>query len=577
MEKSVLKRLFGFLRDLTDQRKADPTSGDDPGDKWRPRLTMIEGGKGKGKWDGNERRKPCAVIGIPYSSDAADDTVEKEEESIMKHIAKYMFGIGAVLAAAFALSACGGGGGGTSSAGGTAGTGTPVVSAGTMTKGSVKANNVHFLASATAKIRQEDNGVIVEVQANQANEDRLLRNGMTVKVKGRINDNPATAEVEGEFEKVKPEPEARGRMELKQTGNNGIDDFSVNGRHVFTDDSTVFEDRSVSGTFTPIAFSNLSNTEKVEVHGGLDDLGNIHATRVERRNDNPNDEIKGTVSALVPGTSFTLTYGATSLTVTYSGATVTPAGASVANGNTVEVYGTFAAGTFTATKVHIEDLEDAEFEPVEGQEQRVEGFVSGFTGISATFKVGDTTVDASAAKFIGGSLVDLVNGVKVEAEGHHSVSILVASKIEFKRSRIVLEGLPTGQTATQVTVAGEIAVISSLTRNTYSGSGRMRVRGYEDKNGAIIADRLEDAGGGGGRDVIQARVTATNGSSSLTLLGTAYTAATGAVYQDVNNNVITASAFFAAVVPKSSANPGTLVKIKFSPGSTSYEEAELEN
>jgi hypothetical protein len=164
----------------------------------------------------------------------------------------------------------------------------------------------------------------------------------------------------------------------------------------------------------------------------------------------------------------------------------------------------------------------------------------------------------------------------VEAEGHHSVSTLVASKIEFKRSRIVLEGLPTGQTATQVTVAGKIAVISSLTRNTYT-SGRMRVRGYEDKTGAIIADRLEDAGGGGGRDVVQARVTATNGSSNLTLLGTLYSAATATVYQDVNNNVISATAFFAAVVPKSSTNPGTLVKIKFSPGSTSYEEAELEN
>jgi len=31
------------------------------------------------------------------------------------------------------------------------------------------------------------------------------------------------------------------------------------------------------------------------------------------------------------------------------------------------------------------------------------------------------------------------------------------------------------------------------------------------------------------------------------------------------------------VVPKSSTNPGTLVKIKFTPASTSYEEAELEN
>jgi hypothetical protein len=447
-----------------------------------------------------------------------------------------------------------------------------------MTKGSVKANNVHFVASSTAKIRQEDNGVIVEVPASPANEDRLLRNGMTVKVKGRINDNPATAEVEGEFDKIKPEPEARGRMEQKNTGTNGIDDFFVNGRHVFTDDNTVFEDRSVSGTFTTVTFANLSNLEKVEVHGGLDDLGNVRATRVERRHDDPIDEIKGSVSGLVPGTSFTLTYGVTSFTVTYSGATVTPAGASVVNGSFVEAYGTFTPGTpptFTATRVHIEDLEDVEFEPAEGQEQRVEGYVSGYSNDLHNFLVGDTPVDASSATFIGGSALDLANDVKVEAEGHHSAGKLIASKIEFKRSRIVLEGNPTIG-SDNVTVAGKVAVTTSLTRNSYT-SGRMRVRGYEDKNGTIVAERLEDAGGGGGRDVIQARVTATNGSSSLTLLGTAYTAAGGAVYQDVNNNVISASAFFAAVVPKSSTNPGTLVKIKFAPNTTSYEEAELEN
>jgi hypothetical protein len=55
MEKSVLQRLIGFLRDLPRQRKADP--------------------------EGTERTKPCAVIGIPYSSDAAEETVEKRRRA----------------------------------------------------------------------------------------------------------------------------------------------------------------------------------------------------------------------------------------------------------------------------------------------------------------------------------------------------------------------------------------------------------------------------------------------------------------------------------------------------------------
>lgn len=102
MEKNILQRLFGFLRTLSEQRKADPRSGGDPGDKWRPRLTAIEGGRGKGKWDGTERRKTCAVIGIPYSSDAADDKVGEGEDA-MKQMKKYMFGVGAAIAAVFVL------------------------------------------------------------------------------------------------------------------------------------------------------------------------------------------------------------------------------------------------------------------------------------------------------------------------------------------------------------------------------------------------------------------------------------------------------------------------------------------
>ena len=525
MEKGVLRRLFGFLRGPPHQRKAES--------------------------EGNERTNPCAVIGIPYSSDAAEETVEKEEEDVMKSIAKYMFVFAAVAVAAFALSACGGGGGG----GGTTGaTSAPAVSTGTLTKGSVIVNGVRFTAATGATIKIDDNPGRPEAE---------LRDGMEVKVKGSINDDRIT----GQFEKVEAEPRVRGQM----TGR-GADDFTVHNHHVITDDNTVFEDRSAGGAFTNISFNDFADLNEVEVHGGLDDLGNVRATRIERRNDNPNDEVRGVVTAKV-GTVISI--GAFSIDI--AGVTTSPAGQTVNVGDLVEVH-LNAAGT-VATLVDIEDLEDAEFEPAQGQEFEVEGYIGGFTAHPGTFQVGNQTVTTtSATTFRNGAAVDLANGLKVEAEGHFDnvTKVLTATRIEFKRSRIVLEGLPSGQTATQVTVAGKTAVINSLTRNTFT-TGRMRVKGFEDKNGAIIAERLEDAGGGGGRDVIQARVTATNGSSSLTLLGTAFTAATGAVYMDVNDSVITASAFFAAVVPKSSTNPGTLVKIKFTPASTSYEEAELEN
>ena len=86
MGKNILQRLAEYLRDLTAQGKAVPPSAGGPGDKSRSRLIAIEGGKGKGERNGNERRNPCAVIGIPYSSDAADDTVEEEEECVMQKV-----------------------------------------------------------------------------------------------------------------------------------------------------------------------------------------------------------------------------------------------------------------------------------------------------------------------------------------------------------------------------------------------------------------------------------------------------------------------------------------------------------
>ncbi|RJP25819.1 MAG: hypothetical protein C4529_00005, partial [Deltaproteobacteria bacterium] len=74
----------------------------------RTGVAAVEGGKGRGSWDGVERRKSRAVIGIPYSSDAAGHTEAEGEEKVMKSAAKYMIFAGVAAAVAVALSACGG-------------------------------------------------------------------------------------------------------------------------------------------------------------------------------------------------------------------------------------------------------------------------------------------------------------------------------------------------------------------------------------------------------------------------------------------------------------------------------------
>lgn len=555
MGKNQLQRLVEYLRERAPSKEAAPTFADKLRDGGKRHLTSIDKGRGKGERDGNERREPCAVIGIPYSSGTAEETVEDGEGNSMRQLTRNMFAFGAALAAAFALTACGGGGGG----GGTIATSAPVVSAGTMTKGSVIVNGVRFTAAAGAAIRIDD---------NPGRPESELRDGMEVKVKGRINDDRIT----GQFEKVEAEPRVRGQMSGR-----GADDFTVHNHRVITDDNTVFEDRSAGGVFTTIGFNDLADLNEVEVHGGLDDLGNVRATRVERRNDNPNDEVRGVVTAKV-GTVISI--GAFSIDI--AGVPTSPAGQVVNVGDLVEVH-LNAAGT-VATLVDMEDLEDAEFEPAQGQEFEVEGFVSGFTAHPGSFQVGSQDVTTtSATVFRSGTSADLDNGVKVEAEGHFDnvTKVLTATKIEFKRSRVILEGTTSNPTATSFTMLGKTVQITSATRGTVTA--RVQVRGFLDKSGNIVAERIVDAPGGGNpRDIVQARVTNKSGNV-LTLLGITADL-TGISVNNLKDNkggtYANLAAFLAAITPSSSTPPGTLVKIKGTVSGSAFatppDEAEIE-
>lgn len=477
------------------------------------------------------------------------------------------------VAALVILSSCGGGG----SSGGGATTTTasaPVIATGAMTTGSVLVNGVRYTADTVAAIRIDD---------NPGRPESELRNGMQVKVKGQINDDRIT----GRFEKVEAEPEVRGKLASLGTGS-----FIVSGQTVYTDDSTVFEDR-IAGVFSAITFTALGNANEVEVHGGRDDQGRVRATRVERRDDSPLDEVKGTISTVPNGTTFTLTNGTTSITVSYGTATITPAGATLSQGNIVQVHGSFSSGTLTASMINREDLEDAEFEPSEGQEFEVEGHVIGFTAHPGEFQVEGRTVRTTlSTRFDGGSSADLDNSIKVEAEGHLNIGVLVADKIKFKRAQVRIEALATAidTTARTVTVMGRTVQANDLTRfddaldSITANTDRVEIRAYVDKAGTIIAIRLKKVGGGS--DVLQAPVSAKDATAkTLTLLsgGNAIAVSLSGTPEDHFLNYVHApigsAAFFGAVTPALGTTAGTLVKVKgtFSAGSITGTEAELEN
>lgn len=457
------------------------------------------------------------------------------------------------LAEVFLLAACGGSG--TQVAGG--GTGGTGISTGVMTKGSVIVNGIRF-EDTLANITIDDTS---KLPAD-------LQDGMVVKVRGKFNDDGLT----GEAEKIEAENEVQGAI---SGFGPEADAFTVSSQNIFVDGGTVFA--NVAG------LSGLSVGNRVEVHALRDSGNNLRATRVEllagARALEP-DELKGTVSGLNP-TDNTFLLG-TQL-VDYTVATIRPAGA-LGNGILVEVHGSLSGATFIATFVDLEDLEDAGFDPAEGEEVEVEGFVSGFTALSSPFFVNGRLVDASGARFEGGVPGDMANDVRVEAEGHMSGALLLVEKIEFKES-IRIESNATGSTADSVTLLGKSVFITSQTeKNGFTDPSELvnqgvKVRGFVNMDGTTItATRIDIQSNPVDADkhILQGPVSSFNAPArTLTIVGINVNASSVSA-NDVKNaddQVITIDQFFALLT----ANR-TIVKTRgtFAAGTITANQIEIE-
>jgi sorbitol-specific phosphotransferase system component IIA len=262
-------------------------------------------------------------------------------------------GLAAVMAAALVLASRGGSGSSSSS------TATPVFMAGTVQKDSgVAVNGVRFDASA-ASISAD----------NAARSPDFLDNGMTVKLRGRLNDDGLT----GVADRIKVLLEVRGEITSL-----GADSFTVLGQTILVNGQTLFAD--VSG------LAVLKVHDRVEIHGLRDSAGAVMATRIQLLGaDAPAiDEVRGIVANM---TATTFDIGG--LTIAFDSTTrIEPAGAVFGSGDIVEVH---LSGT-AAVLIEVERFEDVAFFPAEGQEFEVEGFISGFTDAAADFLVNDEPV-----------------------------------------------------------------------------------------------------------------------------------------------------------------------------------------
>lgn len=474
------------------------------------------------------------------------------------------------------LSACGGGTDGT---GGSPPTpaGIATTASGVMTKGSVIINGIRF--DDTAATVTDDRG------RNAA----TLANGMVVKLRGRSDDNG-----NGTAERVDVENELRAAITSINAAASP-QSFVAAGLTVLVDSQTVYANVA--------NFAALTVGLRVEVHGLRDAAGRLRASRVEAVAVGQGaDELRGTVSA-VNTTADTFVLNG-NITVNYAGATFSPATAtenSLVNGSTVvEVRGSLAGTVFTATQVDVEDLEDdnLNLRGRENEKQEAEGFVTGFTAHPGSFKVnGRDVLTTASTRFVGGTSADLVNDVKVEAEGVvNAQGVLVASKIEFRAVRVLLYGLVTARdtTARTVVVLGQTVRANDLTRIDTRGSGGnstsladltanvdcVEVRAALDGT-TLVADELKEPSSCG-KELVQARVTAENEATfTLTFFGSTSTPLSASLanatqFRNRTGALITRAEFFAAVTPASGTALGTLVKVK---GNSlgAIEEAELED
>jgi uncharacterized protein DUF5666 len=447
-----------------------------------------------------------------------------------------------------------------------------------MTKGSVILNGVRFDDTA-ANVTIDDTPKTLTIDT---------RNGMVVKVAGTINDDGIT----GTAQRVKALIEVRG---TPTSVNTVAQSLILLNQTVFADDQTVYSNLA--------DFTAITTSLPIEVHGLRDATGRIRATRIEanqtQMGDSATDEIRGAVSGGAAGANPT-TFNIGAQAVNASAALIVPTGASYQNGSVVEVYCSARpctpGGVFQASRVKVEDAQDSAFQPSSGERLEAEGMISGFTAHPGNFSVASTPVTTtSSTRFEGGISTDLKNDIKVEAEGSWNGTRLVATKIEFKRSVVRLQGNVTAATLTSFTlnVAGHSVSIEtdSFTIGLVPPvnlTACVQVRGQRKVPASpvvVTAGEISTSCSSSNRPIMQAPVETESPETTITLLGFALDVSAPIdtpPYQDLSGTPLTRTAFFNAVTPAGTnaagvSVPGTLVKVIFDSGTNAARQAELED
>lgn len=464
------------------------------------------------------------------------------------------------------LAGCGGG------AGSVAGIDRLGVTSGTVNGfGSVIVNGVRYQVTGTTQVRIDD---------NPGSQDDL-EVGQQVTVRWRSSDDGATRTADQiDYSSVVKGPIAAGSIDT------AAGTFTVLGQTVRVTATTSF-----GAGISPADLTGLVAGQTVEVSGLLDAGGFIRATRIELRAGGGQLEVRG-VAATVTAQTFTIG----SLVVFYQGANL-PDGP-IQNGDLVEAKGTVidGLGRLVATSVERED----DFATIGGSADDIdlEGFITTFTSVTDFVVAGVRVTTNAQTQYDDGTVADLRLNARVEVEGRfNSAGVLVAEEIEFKSfdddddgdddaldGRVAANVTAVNVAAGTVVAAGVTIRVTAATRLE---DKRSNVRPFGLANLAV-GDYIEARGTPGTGAELTASIFERQAASgtgrlrgpagsianpSLTVLGVPVVTSGTTVFRDDDDNVIDASAFFAAL-----AN-GSEVAVRFTQGVAPFAvlEAELED
>jgi len=354
----------------------------------------------------------------------------------------------------------------------------------------------------------------------------------------------------------------------------------VMGQTVLIDNTTLIDDN--------IPGRNIGNlvagTDNVEVNGHIRPNGVIQATFIEKKLVGVTPEVRGFVNNHASGSA---TFRIGTLTVNYSGADISDM--PVPNGNNwdgrfVEVKGSnFVSATTTLIATKVEPENQGLGNTID--EFEVEGFVTQAgtpNGSVIDFSIGTTPVRTTAStEFRGGTVDEIVVGVKLSAEGRFDGSTLITKHVKFHESvRLEGDATVTGSTLTLTGLPGVTITVNSQTELKDGGNtitvndlqgNHVRVRGRVIGPNTVVATRIQLRLSDNDVD-LQGPVQAIAGNV-ITILGLSVDASAINQFESVSGTSMSRAGFLAEV----RVNSLVKVKGKLSGTTVAWEEAELED